>query len=341
MRPHSQIMTKRVTHTWLVLAALIALAPAGCIVERSKSVDGDAAGSAQTADRKFSVRGPVRIELTNGSGNARVTTGAPGEVQVHAELRAKNHMFHDGQKRLDEMIANPPISQDGDLIRIGGLGEHGSGVIINYTITVPPETQVHAMTSSGKIEVTGTKDPASFIAGSGTIIASNIDGDVQVTVGSGDAKLSKIRGQVQAMSGSGNIELAEIQGDIRVQTGSGTIKITNSIGAVEANSGSGNITLGHVTTDVRLHTSSGDVTIDGNPLSNTYWDMRTSSGSVTLHVPADANFRLYARTSSGDIDTQIPITMEGTAAKHELRARIGEGKARVEIETGSGKIQLR
>jgi hypothetical protein len=33
--------------------------------------------------------------------------------------------------------------------------------------------------------------------------------------------------------------------------------------------------------------------------------------------------------------------MEGTAAKHELRARIGDGKARAEIQTSSGDISLR
>jgi hypothetical protein len=33
--------------------------------------------------------------------------------------------------------------------------------------------------------------------------------------------------------------------------------------------------------------------------------------------------------------------MEGTAGKHELRARIGDGKARVEVETSSGNIAIR
>ena len=81
--------------------------------------------------------------------------------------------------------------------------------------------------------------------------------------------------------------------------------------------------------------------VDGDPSTSAYWEVRTSSGTVVLHVPGTANFRFYARTSSGDIDTQIPIVMEGTTGKHELRARIGDGKARVEIETSSGKISLR
>ena len=33
--------------------------------------------------------------------------------------------------------------------------------------------------------------------------------------------------------------------------------------------------------------------------------------------------------------------MEGTTSKHELRARIGDGKGRVEVQTSSGSISLK
>jgi hypothetical protein len=33
--------------------------------------------------------------------------------------------------------------------------------------------------------------------------------------------------------------------------------------------------------------------------------------------------------------------MEGTNDKHELRAKLGDGKARVEVETSSGSITLK
>jgi DUF4097 and DUF4098 domain-containing protein YvlB len=334
-------MTHRKTRTWLALAALTAGSLGGCIVERGGNRDGGGTGPTVNADRKFSVTGPVRIELTNGAGTSRVIVGAASEVQVHAEFWAKSRMFHDGERRLSEIAANPPITQEGNFVRVGGSGERWSGVNVNYTITVPVDTQIRAMSGSGTLEVIGIKGPANFTNGSGTIRASKIAGDVQAIAGSGHVQLSQIQGVVQVTAGSGTIELVEIHGDIRAQAGSGDIKITKPADSVEANSGSGSITLGQVSADLRLHTSSGDVTVEGNPLSNTYWDMRTSSGSVTLHVPTNADFRLYARTSSGDIDTQIPITMEGTTGKHELRARIGDGKARVEIETSSGKILLR
>jgi DUF4097 and DUF4098 domain-containing protein YvlB len=334
-------MTRFRNRIWLISAALIAIALAGCITERNGSSDGSDSGTASTADRKFTVDGPVRIDLSNGSGASRVAVGPAGEVEVHAEFRAKARLFRDRHERMADLIANPPISQEGNFIRIGGSSEHLSGVTVNYTITVPADTQIHGMTGSGNIDVSGIKGPAAFIAGSGEITAGNISDDVQVTAGSGSVELSHIKGQVQTTAGSGNVTLSDVIGEIRVQAGSGNIQIVQPGQSVEASSGSGGITVSRVSADLRLRTSSGDVKVDGNPLTSSYWEVRSSSGSVVLHVPGTANFRFYARTSSGDIDTQIPIVMEGTTGKHELRARIGDGKARVEIETSSGQISLR
>jgi len=333
-------MIRRLTGIWLSLAALVASGLVGCVVGRNHDRDSGASGPSVVADRKFVVTGPTRIELTNVSGESRVTAGPPGEVQIHAEFRAKSRLFHDGERRLNEMAANPPILQQSNFIRIGGINEHSGGVIASYTISVPSDTEIHAMSGSGDIQVNGIKGPANLIGGSGAIGASNIAGDVHVTAGSGDVQLSEIHGQVEITAGSGDIKLAEIHGDIRAQTGSGEIKITKPADSVEANTGSGSVLLNGVTADLRVHTSSGEVTVEGNPQANTYWEIRTSSGTVTLRVPPSTNLRLYARTSSGDIDTQIPITMEGTTGKHELRARIGDGKARVEVETSSGRILL-
>jgi hypothetical protein len=332
-------MTRLRNTIWLASAALVAIALVGCSVEHTGG--GGGTGPVVTADRKFTVSGPVRIELVNGSGTSRVSAGSAGEVQVHAEFRAKSRLFQDGQRNLDRMVANPPISQEGSFIRIGGGGEHVSSVAVNYTITVPTDTEIHAVSGSGTIQVNGIKGPATFTVGSGEITAKNIGGDLQATAGSGNVELSQIQGQVQASSGSGDLKLSAIHGDIRAQTGSGEIQISEPGDAVVASSGSGSITVAKVSADLRLHTSSGDVTVEGNPQAATYWEVHTSSGSVSLRVPATSSFRLYARTSSGDIDTEIPITMEGTTGKHELRARIGDGKGRVEIETSSGKISLR
>jgi putative adhesin len=299
------------------------------------------AGVPGSFDRSYSVNGPVRLELTNGSGSSGVSAGGANEVHVHAEFRV--HGWSDGsaERRKNELIANPPISQQGNVISVGGFGPASSNWMVNYTITVPANTQIHAMAGSGSMSVTGIEGPANLMAGSGSIVASDIAEDVQAIAGSGKIELSKIKGQVQATAGSGKIELSDVRGESRVQAGSGSLAIVRPSDTVTASSGSGGIQITGAKADLRVRTGSGKVEVDGDPQATTFWEFRSSSGSVTLRVPPTASFRLYARTNSGEIDAGIPITMEGTAGKHSLRARIGDGKARVEIETSSGNIALR
>ena len=292
-------------------------------------------------DKALTVSGPIRIELTNGSGDSHVTTGAAGEVRVHGEIQVRGWSDKSGQRRVDEIQTNPPVVQDGSLIRIGGPGWNSKDVSIDYTITVPADTEIRATTGSGDLEVNGLKGPATFTADSGDVKASQIAGDVRAIAGSGAIDLSEIGGQVQANAGSGDITLDRIAGDIRLQTGSGELEITDATGKLEASTGSGDVTIRRAAADVRIRTSSGDVSVDGNPGANSYWDVHTVSGDVVLQVPASASFRLYARSSSGDIEAQIPVTMEGTSGKHEFQARIGDGKARVEVASSSGDISLK
>lgn len=293
-----------------------------------------------TFDRTFSVNGPVRLELTTGSGDAHVTTGPAGEVRIHGVIHARSWSMESAEKRTSEIAANPPVTQDGNLIHAGDVGLHLSDVSVDYTIVVPIDTEIKGKTGSGDFTVNDTHGPASFLSGSGDISVSNIVGDVTATAGSGDVKAENIQGQVHVLTGSGDIVITNPKGQTRVNAGSGDIQITRPGDAVEAGTGSGDIQVSGATADLRLRSGSGTVTVDGNPGSTNYWDFHTSSGDVTLHVSSQASFRLYAKSSSGDIDAAIPVVMEGTAGKHELRARIGDGKARVEIETSSGGISL-
>lgn len=314
------------------LAAMgLAVALAGCRPRHSES---------GTIDRTFTVSGPVRVELTNGSGESKLTVGRPGEVRIHADFRVKSWSELGAHHRTDQMQMNPPFLQEGNLIRIGGSSLHASTVVFNYAITVPPETEVRGSSGSGNTEVNGVKGPVIVNSGSGNIAASNVAGDLQAHSGSGTIQLATIQGQVQATAGSGDINLASVRGDVRIQTGSGVIRIATPAGAVVASTGSGGVNISGAMEDLRLHTGSGDITVTGDPQAGTYWDFHTSSGNVRMQVSPQASFRFYAKTNSGDIDAAIPVVMEGTAGKHALRARIGDGKGRVEVETTSGNVAL-
>ncbi|MFY9804318.1 MAG: DUF4097 family beta strand repeat-containing protein [Candidatus Acidiferrales bacterium] len=318
--------------TLTVLAGLAATLLLGC---------GTHTSAEGTFDKTFAVNGPIHLELTSGSGDAHVTTGPPGEVRIHGEIQVNSWSTESGQHIVQQIASDPPVSQEGNLIRVGASGQHFHDVSIDYSIVVPAEAEVRATTGSGDLEINGVKGPATFTSGSGSISASNIGGDVQAVAGSGAVELSNIQGQVQVTAGSGDITLTAVHGETRLHTGSGDLEISNPGDALEASTGSGDVDIKGASADVRVRTSSGDVTVDGNPGNSNYWDIHTSSGDVVLQVPPTASFRLYARSSSGDIEADIPIVMEGTTSKHELRARIGDGKARVEAQSSSGSISLK
>ncbi len=327
-------MTRRNAQLAIVtLSAAFALTVlGGCIAE---------SGMQGTFDRTFTVNGPVQLEVTTGSGDVHISQGTTGQVHIHGEIHARGWSREDARGKAAEIEANPPISQENNLIRVGGVGRRADNVSVDYTIEVPANTELHSVAGSGDVDVRGIQGPATFTAGSGNITASEIGNDVQALAGSGDVKISTIQGQVQVTTGSGDISVRSAKGAVRVRTGSGDVQMDVPNDEAVAATGSGDVEVSGARADLRIHTGSGNITIDGNPGASNYWDFRASSGDVTLHVPSDASFRLYAHSSSGDIDAQIPIQMEGTSAKHELRARIGDGKARVEVETSSGKITLR
>ena len=322
------------SHRNAMFAATVTLAAtvlaAGCMT--GPSAEG-------TFDRTLNVSGPVELQVATGSGDVHISQGSSNSVHIHGVIHAKGWSEGDSRESVNEITSHPPVSQDNNLIRVGGPGRHFNAAI-DYTIQVPPNTELHCTAGSGDVDVKGIQGPATFTSGSGDLAASEIGNDVQVQAGSGDVKLASIQGQVQVNTGSGDIQVDTVQRPARLHTGSGEIEVSQPNDSLVAETGSGNITVSGAHADLRVHTGSGEVTIDGNPGASNYWDLRSSSGDVTLRVPSGASFRLYAHSSSGDIDASIPIVMEGTTGKHELRARIGDGKAHVEIETSSGKITL-
>jgi DUF4097 and DUF4098 domain-containing protein YvlB len=292
-------------------------------------------------DRSFTVSGPVRLELSNGSGSSRVSVGAPGEVKIHAEFRVRAWPWNDPERTLKDLVANPPFSQSGDLIHIGASGWERTEFSADYTVTVPPDTEMRGFSGSGDMDVNGIAGPANFTVGSGDIRATGIKNDMHAIVGSGNVTFSDAQGHIEATSGSGEVIVRDAKGDVRARTGSGEIRIERPGGNVEADAGSGNIEVRDVTADLRIHSGSGEINIDGNPGAANFWDVRATSGNVSLHVPASASFRFYAHTSSGDINAGMPSLQEQSGGRHDFQARVGDGKARVEIGTSSGDISLR
>ena len=132
----------------LAITALAIVTLSGC---------GPNAQATATFDKTFAVNGPVRLELATGSGDAHITTGAADSVVIHGQIHAGGWALEGVQHDLQEAQANPPVSQEGNLIRVGSVGHHLSGVSIDFTIEVPPNTELHSVSSSGDVTVEGDR----------------------------------------------------------------------------------------------------------------------------------------------------------------------------------------
>jgi DUF4097 and DUF4098 domain-containing protein YvlB len=103
--------------------------------------------------------------------------------------------------------------------------------------------------------------------------------------------------------------------------------------------GSGGIRLERVSSsDVTLDTGSGAVSVELlDRVENLLVD--TGSGSVTLYLPANVGAEIEAETGSGGIDVEVPVQIRSVKRDH-LLGRIGDGRGRIDIDTGSGAIRL-
>jgi hypothetical protein len=295
-------------------------------------------------DRTLTVTGPVDLNVASGSGSISVSPGAAGTVRVAAKLKGNSWLAgSDVEKRIRQIEQNPPIEQQGNVLKIGQFADSDlpRNISISYEITVPAATKLAASTGSGSITVGAIGGPAQLKSGSGSVTVGRVGGSVSATTGSGSIKVDGAAG-LEATTGSGSISAASVSGPTKATSGSGSITIAQSgKGDVDVSASSGGITLTGVDGAARVRSSSGSIKIDGRPSGP--WSLHVSSGGITMTVPPDAAFDLDARTNSGSVDSVHPVTMEvtGKIDKRRIQGKVRGGGPLVELSCSSGSIRIR
>jgi DUF4097 and DUF4098 domain-containing protein YvlB len=312
----------------LAIYASLALAP-------TRTVAAD-----NTFDRTLNVSGPVRLELSNGSGNVDIRGSADGKVHIYGKVTAGWSVFGSSDKAVQDVVANPPIEQQNNVVRIGkSNGSMFRNISIDYKIEVPHDTDIDASVASGGMTINDVRGPVKANSASGYLHIYQIGGDTQVSAASGAIDVSGIAGILHANSASGDVVLADVKGDVSARAASGSIRISNPGGRVEASSASGSIEVTGAKNDLKVNAVSGSLNVAGDPSSGRYWELKSVSGSVNIRVPQNPSFLLTAETTSGDIRTNIPVILE-EQGKHSLRAHIGSSAGRIEVHTVSGGVDV-
>jgi Putative adhesin len=260
-----------------------------------------ALASQATFERNLTVSGHVELTVNTGSGNIHVTRGSGNSIHIYGKVHS-NGWIGDGEDRVREIAANPPIEQTGNIIRIGQHHETWHNISIDYEIQAPADSFLDAGSGSGDVTVDGVGDNAKLSTGSGNIHATGLHGGFTANTGSGDIFAQQTgEGDVRAQTGSGNIELEDIRGGLQAHTGSGNIKFH-----------------GVPTMDSKLETGSGNVEV---------W-------------PGDTGFTLDASTGSGEVHSDPEMSVQGSFNRHHITGKVHGGGPTVRIETGSGDIRI-
>lgn len=324
---------------WITLAALM-------LAALSLATNGAAARTTAEGsfERTLKVTGDVDLSVSTGSGQITVRKGAAGTVSIHGTIRASSGWRlsdSDIESRVRTIEQNPPITQEGNTIRVGHVNDSEllRNISISYEITAPEETRLRSETGSGGTTIEGIRGPIEAATGSGSMSIENASADVSATTGSGGIDLRSIKGRVHATTGSGHITGSGLGGAVDAGTGSGSIRLEETgAGDFDVHTGSGTIELSGVKGSIRARAGSGNIEARGEQTGE--WRLHTGSGNVTVRLPQSATFDLEARTSSGDIHTDRPITVQGTIGKHELRGKVGAGGPLLDLSTSSGSIRI-
>src|SRR5882762_2411003 len=172
------------------------------------------AAETATFDRSFTVTAPVRIELSNASGNVEIRGSADGTVHVHGKVSPGGWSIFGGSgKSVEEVASNPPLEQSGSTIRIGKNSSWLKNVTIDYQVEVPHDTEIDAGVASGGITIDHVKGPVKASAASGSI------------------RIQHPSDRVDASTASGTIEVVGANNDVKVHAISGTIQVSGNPGA--------------------------------------------------------------------------------------------------------------
>jgi DUF4097 and DUF4098 domain-containing protein YvlB len=296
-------------------------------------------------ERTLTVGQRPDVEIEAGSGGIEVRQGSAGRIEVRGRIRASDWSWRRGrysaEERVKQLEANPPVTQSGDIVRIGRIADDDlrSGVSISYEVILPAATFLRARTGSGSQRIEGVEGSVEATTGSGGIVLRHAGGRVRASTGSGSVTADAIGGDFEASTGSGSITGTNIAGAMKAHTSSGSIELVQRGGGdVDATSSSGSLKLRGVKGGVRASTSSGGLNIEGQMARE--WRLSSSSGHVTIDVPADQGLELDANSNSGNIDVDFPVAVSGTIGKHTLRGSVRGGGPLLHVRTSSGGISI-
>lgn len=201
---------------------------------------------------------------------------------------------------------------------------------------------------------------ASVHLGVGAVTVQNVDGELLVDCAAAPVTAHGTRGALHVDTGSGAVEIRDGAGTVTVDTGSGAVSLINFTGsAVAIDTGSGSVKLAAVQAGQNVDVDTGSGSVEGVDIRSPRvsvdtgsgrvflrlganvenLDVDTGSGAVTVEAPAALDATVHMETGSGGLEVDFPMSAIRRES-NSLHGTIGNGRGRITLETGSGRIRL-
>jgi DUF4097 and DUF4098 domain-containing protein YvlB len=264
---------------------------------------------AQTTDQTVPVQKGTRLDINNFAGDVKIVAWDRDAVRVEADHSDRQSVdIRPGEQRL--------------IIR---GNSRGNGMrSIDYTISVPRWMS---------ITVNGNYTDVTMEGVGGDVNVETTRGDINVDGGAGFISLKSVQGSISLSHAKGRIDIMNVNDDIHVADISGDLTAGTTNGA---------ITLERIdSSNVDAYTVNDNISYDGPIREKGVYRLTSHNGAISLAVPDRANATMSIRTYNGSFRATFPVKVEDPNSRRRVSLTLGDGSARVEIETFNGSITLR
>ena len=161
---------------------------------------------------------------------------------------------------------------------------------------------------------------------------SGIHTDVGIAGTKGKVRVETVHGDIMVSGGRGQIVLNAVNQDIHLTDASGTV-VSETV--------NGDLTFQRIASDsVDVSTVNGEIYFDGTIKDRGVYRLTSHNGDIAIAMPKGANALVNVSTFAGEFESEFPVTLTETKAGRRFCFTLGNGSARVELESFQGTIAI-
>ncbi|MCA1584884.1 MAG: DUF4097 domain-containing protein [Acidobacteria bacterium] len=281
------------------------------------------------------------LDLSNLSGDVRVTGGSGSEIRVEAVKRVRSRDDDNARRLLEDLRIE--VTQVGSRVEVRTLYPRTSGRMsgsVDYTVSVPASAAVSVKSVSGDVSV------------------GSVNGEVRAETVSGDLQVSSTPNLVVAKTVSGDVTARDIgtATALTLASVSGNVIATDlKVRTLEAGTVSGDVQLTGVQVErLTAKSVSGNIDFDATIARGGRYEFNSHSGNVRILLAGNVGFELDANTFSGSIRSDFPVTLRSNtdndreprgrggrgASNRTIRGAYGDASAVLSIRSFSGSVVI-